>query len=172
MTSEESIDRAIALIKEKYSSFDCLINCAGVLNVKPLGEIDYKEMDQLFRVNVLAPIKMVSGLLSLIKENESDIVNVGSTVGFKAYEEQCAYGTSKWAVRGVTENLQLELKKTKCRVIGFYPGGFKSRFFEKATGQRVELDAYMEPKELAKLMIQLIELPKNMEVTEIKISRK
>jgi NADP-dependent 3-hydroxy acid dehydrogenase YdfG len=73
------------------------------------------------KVNTLAPIFLTSQLFDLIKENEADIMNVGSTVGRKAYANQCAYATSKWALRGTSLNLQLELMKTKCRVIQFNP---------------------------------------------------
>jgi len=172
LTKEIDLVNAINEIKTKYSFFDCLINCAGVMSVKKMKDLDYSETDNLFKVNVLAPIKLISGLIENIKTNESDIVNVGSTVGFKAYEDQCAYGSSKWALRGVTENLQLELKGTKCRVIGFNPGGFKSRIFEKATGIKPNLDAYMDPEYLADLLVFILEMPKNLEVSQIIINRK
>jgi len=95
LTKENDINNAINEIKEKYPLFHCLINCAGVMSVQELKDLDYSEIDSLFKVNVLAPIKLTSGLIENIKANESDIVNVGSTVGFKAYEDQCAYGSSK-----------------------------------------------------------------------------
>ncbi|MDD3793361.1 MAG: SDR family NAD(P)-dependent oxidoreductase [Candidatus Gracilibacteria bacterium] len=172
LTDEKSIQKTIDKIKTDYREFNCLINCAGVMDIADLGNIDYKKTEKLFKINVLAPIIITSELIDLIKQNESDIVNIGSTVGFKAYEKQCSYGASKWAIRGINENLQLELKKTKCRVIGFNPGGFKSKIVEKATGIKPDLSPYMEPKELAKLLIQILELPKNMEVSEIIINRK
>lgn len=172
LSDEESITNAVAQIKAQYAAFSCLINCAWVLRVEELDAVDYKGLQHLFNVNVLAPIILTSSLLPEIKTNEADIVNVWSTVGFKAYEKQCAYGSSKRAIRWFNENLQLELKKTKCRVIGFNPGGFKSALFEKATWTAVDLSPYMEPKELAKFMVQILELPKNMEVSEVVVNRK
>jgi len=65
------------------------------MSVQKLKDLEYSEVDSLFKVNVLAPIKLTAGLIENIRANESDIVNVGSTVGFKAYEDQCAYGSSK-----------------------------------------------------------------------------
>lgn len=173
LTNEKRVEEVCEEILQNHSNFDCLINCAGVLSVKELENIEYEELYNLFQVNVLSPAILVSRLIKQIKQNSADIVNVGSTVGLKAYEKQLAYGASKWAMKGMSQNLQLELKKTKSRVISFNPGGFKSRIFEKATNQKVELgDEWMEPKDLAKLMLQLLELPKNMEVSEIVINRK
>jgi NADP-dependent 3-hydroxy acid dehydrogenase YdfG len=95
-------------------------------------------------------------------------------VGFKGYTDQAAYGVSKWAMRGFSVNLQIELKDTACRVISFCPGGFVSRFFAKATGVENNLDPkeWMRAKDLALLMRSILYLPKNMEVSEIVINRK
>ena len=172
LTDEESVENAISTIKSKFSKFDFLVNCAGIMSVKPLNSTTLKEIDTVFRINVLSHMRIVSGLFDLIKANGADVVNVGSTVGFKAYENQTAYGSSKWAVRGFVESLRLELKNTPCRVIGFYPGGFKSRITEKATGVKGDLSAYMEPKYIAKVMFDALNLPKDMEISEIIINRK
>lgn len=173
LTKEEDLNKVIEKIRADFSDFSVLINCAGKLNIVPPTEVDYAETENLFKLNVLAPLYLSSKLLDLVKENEATIVNIGSSIGFKAYEGQAAYGTSKWAIRGLNHNLQLELKATKARVIGFNPGGFKSRIFEKATGETTtDWSGWMDPKEIAKLILQTIELPKNMEVSEIVVNRK
>ena len=124
------------------------------------------------KVNLIAPLLLTGQLFDLIKENGADILNVGSTVGTKAYEDQCAYGASKWALRGVSQNWQLELKKTKCRVIQFNPGGFKSDLVKKYDSQNVDLSAYMDPQDLARFMLHILQLPKSMEISEVLINRK
>ncbi|MCA9380327.1 SDR family oxidoreductase [Candidatus Dojkabacteria bacterium] len=173
LTEEDGLNAVVKTIKEKYSKFDVLINCAGMLSVKQLGKVDYEETLKLFKLNVIAPLFLVSELVDLIKSNEADIVNIGSTVGSKAYENQAAYGSSKWAVRGLNANLQLELKNTKCRVIGLNPGGFKSNFFEKATGvENNDWSGWMNPLDIAEFVLQIIALPKNMEVSDINLNRK
>lgn len=172
LTRPEEIEVASKKIKKDYSEFDCLINCAGILSIQNIENIDYHEIENLFKVNVLAPIKLTSNLMPEIKRNEADVINIGSTIGFKAYQDQCAYGASKWAVQGLNQNLQLELKNTKCRVIGFNPGGFKSKLAEKATGKPINLDAFMDPEYLADLLIYIMELPKELEVSQIIINRK
>lgn len=172
LSSESSLEETINQIKDNHWEFSCMINCAGVLNIDELGDINYKKLENLFRINVLAPTILVSQLLELIKKNEADIVNVWSTVWFKAYEKQLAYWASKRAVRWINENLQLELKKTKCRVIGFNPWWFKSKLFEKATWSSPDLSGYMDPAELAKFIVQILELPKSLEVSEVIVNRK
>ncbi len=99
-------------------------------------------------------------------------MNVGSTVGTKGYVDQSAYGTSKWAIRGTSKNLQIELKDTKCRVIQFNPGGMNTKFFEKYNGEKLDLKAYMNPKDIAEVMFYILNLPKQLEISEILINRK
>lgn len=173
LRNENEIIKASNQIKEKYSNFDALINCAAVVSKQKIDSITYEELDDLIKINTLAPIFLTSQLIELIKKFESDILNVGSTVGTKAYLDQCAYGASKWALRGTSLNFQLELAKTRCRVIQFNPGGMNTKMFEKYNGDKIE-DSYdwMDPKDIADVMFYILSLPKNVEVSEITINRK
>ena len=98
---------------------------------------------------------------------------ISSSIGFKGYVDQAVYGASKWAMRGFSANLQAELKDYPCRVISFCPGGFKTKLFEKATGvDNTNEGEWMSAKDVAICLKQLLDLPKNMEVSEIIINRK
>jgi len=173
LTKKNSIMNACNIIKNKYPKFDALINCAGVVCKQKTNCIKYDELDNLIRINTIAPIYLVSNLLDLIKENGADILNVGSTIGTKPYLDHCAYGASKWALRGTSLNLQLELAKTRCRVIQFNPGGMNTRIVEKYNGEKIENpDEYMDPKDVAALMLYTLNLPKQLEISEITVNRK
>ena len=174
LTSEESIVNGCNLIKEKHSKFDALINCAGVPGIEKINEISYACLENLMKINSLAPMFLTSQLMDLIKKNEADIINVGSTVGLKqGYESQLAYTTSKWALRGTSYNLQLELKNYNCRVIQFNTGGMNTRMHEKYTGKRIENPGeWMDPKDIANIMLYCLKLPKKVEISEIAINRK
>lgn len=167
-----SIERAAERIRHDFADFDALVNCAGVLSVEPPDAISYTALEKTMAVNLLAPIYLTSQLFSLIKDNGADVVNVGSTAGTKGYADQCAYGASKWGVRGTSQNLTVELKGTPCRVIQFNPGGFKSNLFSKALGKDVDLPGFMDPADLAKLLYFILTLPKSVEVSEILVNRK
>ncbi len=171
---EVSIKNACNVINQKHNKFDVLINCAGVPSIQKLEKITYEEVENLMKVNSIAPMFLVGQLMSLIKENEADIINVGSTVGLKAgYEEQLAYTTSKWAIRGTSYNLQLELKKSNCRVIQFNVGGMNTKIIEKYNGNKIENpNEWMNPSDIADIMLYILKLPKNIEISEISINRK
>lgn len=174
LTDQKSIENTCNKIKEKYKKIDALINCAGVPGIQKLEEVTYEVLDDLMKINVLAPIYLTTQLITLIKESEADILNVGSTIGTKAgYTDQIAYTTSKWAMRGTSYNLQLELKKYNCRVIQFNVGGMNTRMHTKWTGKEIEHpEEWMNPSDIAELMLYILNLPKMIEVSEITINRK
>lgn len=160
----------IAAIDERI---EAIVNCAGVMSIQPLGEITEAEIDRVMATNVNAAILLVSALAERIKSDGTDIMNVASTVGFKGYIDQAAYGASKWAMRGFSANLQVEFKDTPCRVISFCVGGFNSDIAKKVTGRAiVDPQNWMDPKDIALYMKQILELPKNMEISEVIINRK
>ena len=172
LTNEESIASAVKAILRIDEPIEALINCAGVMSLEPLNKVTGNEIDRVFGVNIKGAILLVSGLADRLKQDEADIVNVSSTVGLKAYVNQAAYGASKWAMRGFSQNLQLELKDTN-RVISFCIGGFKSDIAKKVHGQDLpDPENWMNPEDIAAFMKQILDLPKNMEVTEIIINRR
>lgn len=174
LADEKSMQNACNIIKENYNKITAIINCAGVPGVQKLEEVTYDVLDNLMKINVLAPIFLVTELITLIKESEADILNVGSTIGTKeGYPDQIAYTTSKWAMRGTSYNLQVELKKHNCRVIQFNVGGMNTRMHTKWTGKVIEHpEEWMNPADIADLMVYLLKLPKMIEVSEIIINRK
>lgn len=174
LTDENSMLNACQNIQENYNNFAALINCAGIPSIQKLEQITYQELENLMRVNTIAPMFLIGKLMKLIKQNEADIINVGSTVGLKqGYENQLAYTTSKWAIRGTSYNLQLELKNTNCRVIQFNVGGMNTKMHEKYNGTKIENpDEWMNPQDIAELMLYILNLPKKIEISEITINRK
>lgn len=173
LTDAEAIARAANEVLALDEPLEVLVNCAGVLTVEPLGGVTVDALDRTLGVNIRGPILLVSALANRLKQDRTDIVNVSSTVGTKAYPEQAAYGASKWAMRGFSQNLQLELKDTN-RVISLCVGGFNSDIARKATGQNLPADPenWMNPTEIASFVKQILDLPKIMEVSEIVINRR
>lgn len=172
LTDEKSLEQAINEIKENHPKFDAIVNCAGAISLQEPHAIKYDELDNLMKLNVSAPIFITSRLFNEIKENHADIINVGSTAGYNVYSNHCTYNASKWGLRGVTKNMQLELKNSNSRVILFSPGGMQTKIFEKALGKEKDVSAYMDPKEIAKIMFYTLSLPKGIEVSEIIMNRK
>lgn len=172
LIDESAIKEAVQAVLAIPEPLELLVNCAGVLSFEKLESITAAELDRVFGVNIKAPMLLVSGLAKRLQQDRSDIINVASTVGLKAYPDQAAYGSSKWAMRGFSRNLQVELKDTN-RVISFCIGGFRSDIAAKVTGKPLQdPENWMDPEDIARLVKQLVDLPKNMEVSEVVINRR
>jgi len=169
LTKDQDIDNAIKLIKEEHSDMDVLILNSGILHRETIGEIEH--IDDDFKVNVTGSIKLVNGVLDILRKNKGDIVFIGSTCSFKCYNNESVYNATKHAVNGFIKALQIQLKKEDVRVIGFHPGGFYSPLQTK-DNPGLDPDKFMKPADLAVLLWDVLKLPRNMEVSEIIINRK
>jgi short-subunit dehydrogenase len=166
------IEKAAKAIERINGPIEALINCIGVYNEQKLGEITEEEIKRLMSTNVKAPMLLTSMLVERIKRDGADILNVVSTAGTRGKKVHPLYAASKWAERGFTASIQEALKNTPCRVISFCPGGMKTKFSEKALGYDAGASDWMEARDVALFMKQTLDLPKNMEVSEVIINRK
>jgi len=173
LLNESDISKAANVITADKEHLEVLVNAAGVLSIEKIEELTTSEVDKVLGTNIRAPLLLTSKLMKKIKKDGADIVNIASTVGHKGYQDQASYGSSKWAMRGFGANLQVELKDYPSRVITVSPGGFKTKLFQKATGtDNTKGGNWMNTKDVALVIKNLLDLPKNMEVSEIIINRK
>ena len=104
---------------------DILVNVAGVTGPieTPVQDIDVADFDYVVTANergTFLPIKYVAP--AMIARREGKIVNIGGTSGLRGYPMRTAYSASKWAVRGITRTVALELGKYNINVNAVCPG--------------------------------------------------
>ena len=167
LSDHKQVDKCIEEIKKNHSSFDVLVLNAGIMNLGEVGKINF-DTNKMFDVNIISTIKLINGLINIIKKNKGDIVIVGSTSSFRAPVENSVYSATKHGLIGFIKSLQCELKNENVRVIGFHPGGFNSNL----RGKDFFNEKFMDPEDLAKLLIYSLELPRSVQVSEIIIDKK
>lgn len=174
LSIEKDIDNAVSVIKEKYNDFDAIINCAAIVAMEKINEITYPKFEKAFKINTIAPLYFLSSLFNIIVKNEADILNIGTTADLKAgFADQLAYTSTKYGLRGGSYNLGLELAKTKSRMIYVHCGGMNTQMHEKDYGKKIEDPTeWMDTKDVAGIVLYLLRLPKQVEITEITIGRK
>jgi len=172
LRKDSEIEMAAKEIAKINEPLEVIVNCAAVMSIQSLGKVTEDEIRRVMSTNVEAAILLVSNLIDRIEKDSTDIVNVASTVGTKGYVEQAAYGASKWAMRGFSQNLQAEFKDKKPRVISFCVGGMRTQMGDKIGKKITDPENWMDPQAIAVFMKQILELPKNAEVSEIIINRK
>jgi len=174
LSIEKDINNTVSLIKEKHSDFHAIINCVAIVAMEKINEITYSKFEEAFKINTIAPLYFLSLLFDNIVKNEADILNIGTTADLKAgFNDQLAYTSTKYGLRGGSYNIGLELAKTKSRMIYVHCGGMNTKMHEKDYGKKIEDEAeWMNPKDVAGIVLYLLGLPKQIEVSEITVNRK
>lgn len=144
--------------------------------MEKINEITYDKFSRAYKVNTIAPLYLFSALYDTIVQNEADILNIGTTASAPlkpGFSNQLAYTTTKYALRGGSYNFGLELKSTKSRVIHINLGGMNTKMHEKDYGIKIEdPSVWMNPSDIANIIMYLLNLPKQIEISEITINRK
>lgn len=108
----------------KHGRVTHLLNNAGVGLIGTFEQISLADFEWLMGINFWGVIYGCKVFLPLLKQQESaHIINISSVFGFIAPEEQTAYCSAKFGVRGFTESLRHELAETNVAVSCVHPGG-------------------------------------------------
>jgi NAD(P)-dependent dehydrogenase (short-subunit alcohol dehydrogenase family) len=112
VTDETATSELAAATLERFGRIDILVNTAGVIGPieTPAHEVPLEDFRYVLDVNVVGtflPCKAV--IPAMIEARRGRIVNIAGTSGLRGYRNRVAYSSSKWAVRGLTRTLALEL---------------------------------------------------------------
>jgi NAD(P)-dependent dehydrogenase (short-subunit alcohol dehydrogenase family) len=106
-----------------------LVNAAGVALHCPLDETTEEDFDWVMRTNFWGVVHGTQAFLPQFQQlDRGHVINVSSVFGLAASPSSGAYAASKFAVRGFTEALAIELSITHPRihVTCVHPGGIKT----------------------------------------------
>ncbi len=147
----------------EFGKLDGIINNAGLSVVAPFADCPRADFDRVMAVNFTGVVEGCRAALPHLRTQASAsgtawLVNISSVFGMMGYPTQSAYNASKYAVRGLTEALHLELGVTDpgiC-VIRVHPGGVKTNVAKNSKriamlpGQRTDLDFAAEFEKAAR----------------------
>jgi 3-oxoacyl-[acyl-carrier protein] reductase len=101
---------------------DVLINNAAIPYSAEIGALDVDRMRALFDTNVFGMVDLTNRIVPMMKaQGTGDIVNLASTSGTKGAKGGTPYSGSKWAVRGISQCWQAELRPHGIRVLCVCP---------------------------------------------------
>ena len=125
-------------VVENHGAVHLLFNNAGVTLIDSAETMAYEDFEWLMNINFWGVVYGSKAFLPYLKQaEEAHIVNVSSLFGLYSLPLQSAYNSAKFAVRGFTESLKMELAGTSVNVSCVHPGGVRT---EIARNARVRSD--------------------------------
>ncbi|OUR91945.1 short-chain dehydrogenase [Flavobacteriales bacterium 34_180_T64] len=138
---------------------DVLVNNAGIGVFPILGEITEADLLNVYNTNVFGLALLTQELLPMFKTQQSgNIINIGSTASLKGFARGSVYAASKFAVRGMTQSWQAELRPDNIRVSLINPSEVTTAFADKTREERNEESNKLGAKDIAKTIISIVEM--------------
>ncbi|MDX6513194.1 MAG: hypothetical protein QOE36_2698 [Gaiellaceae bacterium] len=125
--------QALVAAAESAGGLDLLVNNAGVLGPSPQPELaayPLGELERIYAVNVVAPLRLAQLALPLLACSGGRIVNVTSDAAVEAYEGWGGYGSAKAALEALTRVLAAE--QPELRIYAVDPGDMNTRMHQEA----------------------------------------
>lgn len=135
--------------------------------------IDYSQDDIETSLKGLKGMMFVSqATLKIKKQTDIKIINIGSSASFAGKGKESVYCAIKWAVRGYTESLKDQYKNSSVKIIGVYPGGMNTNFWNDSRDYMPieKTDKFMNSDDVAKAIIDNT-LNDDVYVSDIRIAR-
>ena len=167
VTSEAGWNDAIVATIEAFGRLDVLVNNAGIAEGAPFWETTLESYRRVVEVNQIGVfLGMRAAVAPMTDAGGGSIVNISSIDGLIGAPRIVSYVASKWAVRGMTKAVAMELAPRHIRVNSVHPGHVHTLLASEPGQDRALVEAAVdahtrrfapmqrtgEPEEIAKLV--------------------
>jgi len=131
VTSEAQAHEAAAIAVKAFGRIDVLVNNAGYGLLGGIEEASADETQRVYATNVFGLLNVTRAVLPHMRRQRSGhIINISSVGGYVGYPGWGIYGSTKFAVEGISEALTAEVKPLGIRVTVVEPGFFRTDFLD------------------------------------------
>ena len=148
VTKENEVKEGVQKALSAFGWIDVLVNNAGYGLLAATEEASDEEVRKQYDTNVFGLLNVTRAVLPSMRYHKSGhIINTSSVFGYHAsFPGFGLYGSTKFAVEGISEGLALEVKSFGIHVTSIAPGLFSTNFTSTDAYQLsdIKLDAYQE----------------------------
>jgi 3-oxoacyl-[acyl-carrier protein] reductase len=168
---EEDAVYAVESVVAEHGRLDILVNNAGYGLFKPLVETSLDELEALYRTNVFGAFLMAREAAKrfIAQGSGGELINIASTSSQRGSATRTAYGSSKFALRGMSECWRDELRRHDVRVMIVNPSEVMTDFAAKAGAERARSDKKLRPEEIADAIIGALRIEHRGFVPELSV---
>lgn len=168
---QEDIDELMKHVLDKSGKLDILINNAGFgAGWGEIGELNMDDMLRVYQTNVFGATMMGQAAAQEFKKQKSGaIVNIGSTASVKGYGKGSIYASSKFALRGLSQCWQGDLRPYNVRVMHVNPSEVTTAFGNPSGESREEVHNKLRPKEIADVVVSQLKMDQRGFVPEVTV---
>jgi NAD(P)-dependent dehydrogenase (short-subunit alcohol dehydrogenase family) len=143
VSDEAAAQAAARQAVERFGRIDVLVNNAGYGLLGAVEESSADEVRKVYETNVFGLLNVTRAVLPVLRRQRAGhVINLSSVGGYAAYHGWGVYGSTKFAVEGISEALALELKPLGVHVTVVEPGFFRTDFLDasslSSTAARIE----------------------------------
>ncbi len=150
LTNKEEVAAFADTLLSNFPEIDILVNNAGIYLPGTIADEPDGHLETIIGINLYSAYHLTRKVLPVMKsKNAGHIFNMCSIASLKAYPNGGAYGISKYALMGFSENLREELMEYSIKVTAICPGATYTPSWE---GSGMARARFMETTDIASLL--------------------
>ncbi len=157
---EKDVDALFDFVEKEFGRLDVLVNNAGIgAAFVELTQVKMEDFLKVYMTNVFGAAMVAQRAAKIFKtQNQGNIVNIASTAALKGFSRGTVYASSKFALRGMTQCWQDELRKYNIRVMLINPSEVKTAFGDPEGIERPEEANKLRSQEIAHAIVSALEM--------------
>lgn len=177
VSSWSECEKNFSQLKSIHSQIEVLVNNAGLaLGIEKIQDGKVSDWNEMIDTNVKGLLNMTRLTLPvMIAKNSGHVVNLGSVAGRWTYPGGAIYSATKFAVRGITESMRMDLMGTQIRVTNIEPGMAETEFSQVRLGDSEKAKHVyrgmtpLSAQDIAESVSWCLHRPKHVNISELVI---
>jgi 3alpha(or 20beta)-hydroxysteroid dehydrogenase len=158
VTKPEDWDAAVALATSEFGGLDILVNNAGIMNYATIDNYTAEQWHAVIDTNLHGTFYGIKAAIPALKKSgKGSIINVSSTAGLVGMVSFPGYTAAKFAMRGLTKAIAVDLGQYNIRANSVHPGNIRTPMTDghEIDQSGVPIARLGEPSELANMVLFL-----------------
>ncbi|RFA07644.1 3-alpha-hydroxysteroid dehydrogenase [Subtercola boreus] len=123
VTQEHEFAAAVIVSKERFGTIDVLVNNAGIATGARIAEFELRLWQKTIDINLTGAFLGIQACVAeMVEQGSGSIINISSVEGLRGSANLHAYVATKFALRGLTKSVAVEIGSSGVRVNSVHPG--------------------------------------------------